>query len=37
MHRTSPPGAIERTGLLIGNLALWSTIGFGICLGLIHG
>lgn len=25
---------IEKAGLLIGNLAFWSTLGFGICLGL---
>jgi hypothetical protein len=31
------PGPIEKTGLLIGNLALWSTLGFGVCIGLLHG
>ncbi|NIJ34804.1 hypothetical protein FHS98_003201 [Sphingomonas oligoaromativorans] len=30
-------GPIGKTGLLIGNLALWSTLGFGVCLGLLHG
>lgn len=31
------PSPIEKTGLLIGNLAFWSTLGFGLCLGLMHG
>jgi len=35
MHR-SQPNPIAKAGLLIGNLAFWSTLGFGICLGLSY-
>jgi hypothetical protein len=30
-------GTLEKAGLLIGNLAFWSTLGFGVCMGLLHG
>ena len=35
--RRPHPRRIEKASLLIGNLALWSTLGFGVCMGLMYG